>query len=212
LPLLLLFPCCTQKLLSLKSCCPTLQWEDPSGRQRLWESAERTTRRGEVDGVAIVARVGAIACCSFASPLLKWRKQGSYTHGWRPRLCLYSKEELVQLPASLPTGRPCPSLPSQVVSKGQPPLLPVLKQYRPPLAAYCLELPAGLVDAGESAGEAAVRELREETGVYDGTTACVLGLGVLMLAAVVSNGLSSLRGRCCLQLGDARLAPACCAT
>lgn len=37
--------------------CFPLQWEDPHGRQRLWESAERTTRRGDVDGVAILAKV-----------------------------------------------------------------------------------------------------------------------------------------------------------
>lgn len=84
-----------------------IHWEDPQGRQRLWESAERTTRRGDVDGVAILAKI---------------------------------------------------------LRRGKPALLPVLKQYRPPIANYCLELPAGLVDAGESAAEAAVRELREETG------------------------------------------------
>ncbi|RDL41547.1 Nudix protein [Venustampulla echinocandica] len=38
------------------------------------------------------------------------------------------------------------------------------KQYRPPLDKIVIEVPAGLVDAGESAEEAAVRELKEETG------------------------------------------------
>ncbi|KAG6040922.1 hypothetical protein E4U41_006643 [Claviceps citrina] len=38
------------------------------------------------------------------------------------------------------------------------------KQYRPPIGMVTIETPAGLVDAGESAEEAAVRELREETG------------------------------------------------
>ncbi|KAH6705181.1 ADP-ribose pyrophosphatase [Leptodontidium sp. 2 PMI_412] len=38
------------------------------------------------------------------------------------------------------------------------------KQYRPPLDKVCIEIPAGLVDAGETAEQAAVRELKEETG------------------------------------------------
>ncbi|KAI2611346.1 NUDIX hydrolase domain-like protein [Hypoxylon fragiforme] len=39
-------------------------------------------------------------------------------------------------------------------------------QYRPPLDAYTIEWPAGLVDADETAEQAAVREFKEETG-YD---------------------------------------------
>ncbi|KAF5604555.1 Nudix hydrolase [Fusarium subglutinans] len=39
-------------------------------------------------------------------------------------------------------------------------------QYRPPLDAYTIEWPAGLIDAEETAEEAAVREFKEETG-YD---------------------------------------------
>lgn len=42
------------------------------------------------------------------------------------------------------------------------------KQFRPPLDKIVIEVPAGLVDAGETAEEAAVRELKEETG-YVGT-------------------------------------------
>lgn len=37
-------------------------------------------------------------------------------------------------------------------------------QYRPPLDAYTVEWPAGLIDEGETAEEAARREFKEETG------------------------------------------------
>ncbi len=41
----------------------------------------------------------------------------------------------------------------------------VIKQYRYSIDDYCYELPAGLVDEGETFAEAAVRELKEETGL-----------------------------------------------
>jgi len=41
----------------------------------------------------------------------------------------------------------------------------LIKQYRYPLARYLYELPAGLIEPGESAAETAARELYEETGL-----------------------------------------------
>ena len=50
--------------------------------------------------------------------------------------------------------------------------LVLVKQFRYPINSYIYELPAGLVDPGETDKEAGIREMREETGldltVYEG--------------------------------------------
>ncbi|KAK6339950.1 hypothetical protein TWF718_009339 [Orbilia javanica] len=43
----------------------------------------------------------------------------------------------------------------------------IVLQYRPPVAAVCVEFPAGLIDEGETPEAAAIREMKEETG-YEG--------------------------------------------
>lgn len=48
--------------------------------------------------------------------------------------------------------------------KGKDPHVLVVKQFRPPLGKQTVELPAGLVDPGETPEVAALRELKEETG------------------------------------------------
>ncbi|SPC67049.1 related to YSA1 - sugar-nucleotide hydrolase [Ustilago sp. UG-2017b] len=89
----------------------SIEWVDPTGRQRKWESADRKTRKGDVDAVAIMT--------------------------------------IIHRPSS------------------EPHIL-LISQYRPPVGKSCIEMPAGLIDAGEEGDEgtnrAALRELEEETG------------------------------------------------
>lgn len=51
------------------------------------------------------------------------------------------------------------------VRKENPGQLVMIRQYRYPLDAYLYELPAGLIDKGETQRQAAIREMKEETGL-----------------------------------------------
>jgi 8-oxo-dGTP pyrophosphatase MutT (NUDIX family) len=51
-----------------------------------------------------------------------------------------------------------------ILEKPTGPEIVLQKQYRPPVDKVVIEVPAGLIDEGETAEECAVRELREETG------------------------------------------------
>ena len=58
------------------------------------------------------------------------------------------------------------------IKEDEPDKILMVYQYRYPIDDYMYELPAGLIEKGESAGVAAVREVKEETGlnltVYEG--------------------------------------------
>ncbi|WFD32475.1 sterol 14alpha-demethylase [Malassezia sp. CBS 17886] len=129
-----------------------LRWVDPSGRERLWECADRKTRNGEVDAVAIFAMV----------------RRGN--------------------------------APAHVL---------LVSQFRPPVGQEVVELPAGLVDAGEESDEgtqrAALRELGEETGFKmgsDGTDVTVRSTSKVMYN---DPGLSGANMKLCVV--DIALAP-----
>ncbi|GAB7356866.1 hypothetical protein MBLNU459_g7735t1 [Dothideomycetes sp. NU459] len=51
-----------------------------------------------------------------------------------------------------------------ILQKSSGPELLLQKQFRPPIDSVCIEVPAGLVDEGETAETCALRELKEETG------------------------------------------------
>jgi len=55
-----------------------------------------------------------------------------------------------------------------ILEKETGPEIVLQKQYRPPIDKIVIEIPAGLVDEGETAEEAAIRELKEETGYVVG--------------------------------------------
>ena len=101
------------KFLKLQS----ITYQDPAGKQRLWDMCTRTTRSAasSADAVVILAR-------------------------------LHSRAEPAQVDTLL------------------------VMQFRPPVGMVTIELPAGLIDEGESPQQAAVRELKEETG-FTGTVA-----------------------------------------
>ena len=80
---------------------------------------------------------------------------------------------LVCLPAPFKAVAILPIL----VSPNAPPQTILITQYRPPVDSFSIELPAGLIDEGEGPEEAAVRELKEETG-YTGEVVKVTGLMV----------------------------------
>jgi ADP-ribose pyrophosphatase len=56
----------------------------------------------------------------------------------------------------------------------------LVRQFRPALASYTLEFPAGAIDSGETPERAARRELQEETG-FSCETLVSLGSGYIMM-------------------------------
>lgn len=73
-----------------------------------------------------------------------------------------SRRTLVGIPSLFRAPLRCGSRLTDLTSLG--PEIILQKQYRPPIDKVTIEVPAGLVDEGETAEQAAVRELKEETG------------------------------------------------
>ncbi|KAF2156719.1 ADP-ribose pyrophosphatase-like protein [Myriangium duriaei CBS 260.36] len=67
-----------------------------------------------------------------------------------------------------------------ILEKPNGPELLLQKQYRPPIDKVVIEVPAGLVDEGETAETCAVRELKEETGYVGKVMEGSLGVTPIM--------------------------------
>lgn len=75
----------------------------------------------------------------------------------------------------------------------------LVEQHRVPLGRRCLELPAGLIDAGETIEAAAARELEEETGYR---AARVEAIGDFYSSpGMVSEGFTLVRATALTQVG-----------
>jgi 8-oxo-dGTP pyrophosphatase MutT (NUDIX family) len=78
---------------------------------------------------------------------IEYRDRHGHDRKWEAAMRTGNQGAVLMIPVLRPSGR-----------------LVILRQYRPPLDAYVLEFPAGLIDPGEPPATTAVRELLEETG------------------------------------------------
>ena len=79
-----------------------------------------------------------------------------------------------------------------VLDKPDGPEVLLQKQYRPPIDKVCIEMPAGLIDAGESVEFCALRELKEETG-YVGKVEKSTGIGPILFNGMFSIHMHEVR-------------------
>lgn len=84
--------------------------------------------------------------------------------------------------------------------------LVLIRQYRYPIDGYVYELPAGLIDPGEYTVQAAVREMREETGFHlqplYALPPCYMSVGMTDESCATVFGLCSGEPTCAYQEGS----------
>ncbi|KAK1946476.1 ADP-sugar pyrophosphatase [Phytophthora citrophthora] len=83
-----------------------------------------------------------------------------------------------------------------LTKQGAPTQVVLIRQFRPPVGQWVLELPAGLIDPKEAPEVAAMRELKEETGY--------VGSRVLHMGPPMVNDQGVTNGKCRLLLVEVR--------
>lgn len=83
-----------------------------------------------------------------------------------------------------------------LTSRGSPHQVILIRQFRPPVGKWVVELPAGLIDGGEAPEVAAFRELQEETGY--------VGSKVLQMGPPMVNDQGITNGKCRLVLMEVK--------
>ena len=75
-----------------------------------------------------------------------------------------------------------------ILEKTNGPEILLQKQFRPPVNKICIEVPAGLIDEGESLEKCALRELKEETGYVGTVVKEAAAISPLMFNGRLSHG------------------------
>eukprot|EP00537_Pseudo-nitzschia_pungens_P018181 CAMPEP_0172409152 /NCGR_PEP_ID=MMETSP1061-20121228/76223_1 /TAXON_ID=37318 /ORGANISM="Pseudo-nitzschia pungens, Strain cf. pungens" /LENGTH=303 /DNA_ID=CAMNT_0013145301 /DNA_START=246 /DNA_END=1154 /DNA_ORIENTATION=+ len=146
----------------------TLSYTDIEGKQRKWDRATRTTKKGSDSADAVVI----IPLLKRPYPTNNNNNNNNNTDDNDNNNDSDSDETLDTLLVEQYRQRPYPTNNNNTDdnnnnndSDSDETLDTLLvEQYRPPVGRATLEFPAGLIDEGETPEQAALRELREETG------------------------------------------------
>ncbi|KAH0224308.1 hypothetical protein KCU90_g25645, partial [Aureobasidium melanogenum] len=117
-------------------------------------SLSRTTMKAQKGTIHSIEDVSTSDTKWVALRKINWTDQSNVSRTW----------EVASRKTRGKAGVDAVAMGNIILHPSKPPTTILVLQYRPPIDAISVEWPAGLVDADESVEDAAVRELREETG------------------------------------------------